>query len=315
MEVYSIDQFAKKIRKKYPTSYNDLSDEELVQLWIKKYPKDKEFINFSSGKEKKNKGFLWFVVYGLIIWGLLSIVNLKVTKIQFVNSVNKDLFGNNSGFVNVSNSNSNQDTQPEIVDFDQNNLGNSTQYDFPITQDAKDFVNNSPIIKLLKLDENTTNTLLAILSDTNPDPEIRQGEFCDNTISRCLYCNNLVPGKLYTYQEYFRSELNCDGLSSAYNTKCYMAKMLIENHQSGEQRNRETEDNTGTVYEQMNSVDWKGVVSDALYENVTEIKPLLVESCLKYTNGNKYICVENPITEGSKKFCSEKCKTEYGYRH
>jgi hypothetical protein len=309
MKIFTISEFAEKIRTKYPKVYNDLSDKDLVDLWVKKYPKDKEFINFSLDKEKKNKGFFSYLVYLLIFWGLLSIVNLKITEIQFVNSVNKDLFGNNSGFVNVSNSNSNQDPQPEIVDFDQNNLDNSTQYDFPITQDAKDFVNDSPIIKLLKLDENTTNTLLAILSDTNPDPEIRQGEFCDNTISRCLYCNNLVPGKLYTYQEYFRRKI------SAYNTKCIMAKMLIGDPQSGEQRNRETEDSTGTLYEQLNSVDWKGALSDGIYENLIEIKPLLVESCLKYTNGYKYICVENYITEGSMKFCSEKCKTEYGYSH
>ena len=38
---YSINEFAREIRKLYPGDYDDLSDTELVSLWLKKYPNDK----------------------------------------------------------------------------------------------------------------------------------------------------------------------------------------------------------------------------------------------------------------------------------
>ena len=41
---YSIKQFANDIRQKYPNSYDDLSDQKLVELWVKKHPDDKEKI-------------------------------------------------------------------------------------------------------------------------------------------------------------------------------------------------------------------------------------------------------------------------------
>jgi hypothetical protein len=44
MRKCNITEFANKIRKKYPNSYNDLSDNELVKLWVKKYPDDGGYI-------------------------------------------------------------------------------------------------------------------------------------------------------------------------------------------------------------------------------------------------------------------------------
>ena len=41
---YSIAEFAQEIRKQYPGDYDDLNDEKLVTLWLKKYPNDKEKI-------------------------------------------------------------------------------------------------------------------------------------------------------------------------------------------------------------------------------------------------------------------------------
>ena len=38
---YSIKQFANEIRQKNPNSYDDLSDQKLVELWVKKHPDDK----------------------------------------------------------------------------------------------------------------------------------------------------------------------------------------------------------------------------------------------------------------------------------
>lgn len=39
-----INEFAFAIRNKYPNTYNDLQDNELVELWLKKFPTDKSKI-------------------------------------------------------------------------------------------------------------------------------------------------------------------------------------------------------------------------------------------------------------------------------
>lgn len=48
MSKYTISQFAKKIRNKYPGAYDDLTDNQLVNLWLEKYPKDNHFINIDD---------------------------------------------------------------------------------------------------------------------------------------------------------------------------------------------------------------------------------------------------------------------------
>lgn len=44
MSKFTVKQFAKKIRDKYPYSYDDLSDNELLRLWLEKYPNDRKYI-------------------------------------------------------------------------------------------------------------------------------------------------------------------------------------------------------------------------------------------------------------------------------
>jgi len=39
---YTVEEFAREIRKLYPGDYNDLSDGTLIELWLKKYPQDEE---------------------------------------------------------------------------------------------------------------------------------------------------------------------------------------------------------------------------------------------------------------------------------
>lgn len=51
-------EFANEIRAKHPGSYDDLSDDKLVELWLKKFPDDKNKI--SSSSQKKWKYPLWF---------------------------------------------------------------------------------------------------------------------------------------------------------------------------------------------------------------------------------------------------------------
>lgn len=42
---YTVSEFAQEIRKMYPGDYDDLSDSKLVELWLKKYPNDREKIS------------------------------------------------------------------------------------------------------------------------------------------------------------------------------------------------------------------------------------------------------------------------------
>jgi hypothetical protein len=316
-------QLAAKIREKHPRKYKALSDSELVELWLNKNPQDADLI------KKESEGFgwylFWYLFFSFSIWFGLTVYNTKISEINFINRINKEIFGKNSKFVNKS-FKKNEYTNPIVSINDQSSSGyEEPNYNYAITQDAKDFINNSPIISVLRLDQSTINTLLAILSDPNPDPNNRLGEFCDNTTTRCLYCNKLVPGQIYTYQKYFEIELDCAGLASAYNPRCIIANSLIDKHSENNTESEiitESENNTkseinksGTVEEQLNSIDWKKVMGEALVEQVTSFKPIIERACSDFKNGEKYICVEKPITKGSNNFCSEKCKTEYNYSH
>lgn len=55
MKRYTNSEFAKKIRSKYPLSYDDLSDERLIELWLKKYPGDSKYLNLLIKKNKNSK--------------------------------------------------------------------------------------------------------------------------------------------------------------------------------------------------------------------------------------------------------------------
>jgi hypothetical protein len=41
---YTKSEFAQEIRSKYPGSYDDLSDNKLIELWFKKFPNDRNKI-------------------------------------------------------------------------------------------------------------------------------------------------------------------------------------------------------------------------------------------------------------------------------
>lgn len=320
---YSIKEFAEIIRNKYPKKYDDLTDSKLVELWLNKNPLDSELI------KKETWGCGWYLFLLFSIWFGLTVYNVKFDKIDLINNINKSVFGNNPKFVN-NKMYQNDDSNSNVII---NELGSSdneeTYYDFEITQDSRYFLNNSPIIKVLKLDENTTNTLLAILSDPNPDPDNREGEFCDNTSTRCLYCNKLVPGKKNTYKSFIESELTCNEyLTEIYYTNCGAASLLNDNDLDIDNMSKISNDNSNenanidkskSIEDQLNSIDWKKAVGDGIFEScqnqLIKFRILLKSICSDYRNGLKYICVENPVKEGSLNFCSEKCKTEYNYSH
>ncbi len=48
---YTIAEFAREIRNRFPGDYDDLIDEELVELWLRKYPEDRNKIKTNSNQE------------------------------------------------------------------------------------------------------------------------------------------------------------------------------------------------------------------------------------------------------------------------
>ncbi len=66
---FTITEFAQNIRNQYPKEYDDLSDSQLVNLWVKKYPNDQEkiiFSTFSPSVEKKTNNH-WYWIGGILI--------------------------------------------------------------------------------------------------------------------------------------------------------------------------------------------------------------------------------------------------------
>jgi hypothetical protein len=289
MKKFTIPEFAAKIRNKYPNSYNDLQDKELVNLWVKKYPADNEFINYGSNN--------WFTY--------ISILAIIVGVFYFYGSTKSESI---DGIEHQYPDDSNGNQEPETYE--------ETKKNYEYTQEAKDIINNSPIIKVLNLDNSTTNTLLTILSDPNPDPENQSGESCYSYSSKCYYCNEPIPGKIYTYQEYFRIELNCEG---AFSDRCTAAMILLK-IPAPTSKNEETESNSsGTIDEQLKSIDWKELIQNSVYSSATspvlDFRPVIENACSNFNTGIKTMCIEKPIYGDSKDFCSVKCKTEYHYSH
>jgi hypothetical protein len=60
MKQYTKSEFANEIRQKYPNSYDDLSDQNLVELWVKKHPDDKDKIRNEKIDLIKLEFYLFF---------------------------------------------------------------------------------------------------------------------------------------------------------------------------------------------------------------------------------------------------------------
>lgn len=161
MKQYTIPEFAKKIRAQYPGSYDDISDKKLIELWLKKYPKDKEHVI-----EESKSGWGTYLIYVLAIWGGLSLINNKVTPIGFVNKINTELFGSSSNSTNKNNQ--------EVVPNNQNNEETITEDNSP------DGINDEPIQNEINSQPETNDNSS---SNTYQEPE-RQRQLIN-----CRYCN------------------------------------------------------------------------------------------------------------------------------
>lgn len=103
---YTVEEFALEIREMYPGDYDDLSDEKLVKLWLRKYPDDIEKIQLKSIRIKEYQKtkiiyrtpVSWIIIIVLPI--ILFITNpeinahYKEAKIAIKNSINKNIKNN-----------------------------------------------------------------------------------------------------------------------------------------------------------------------------------------------------------------------------
>ena len=180
---YSVSEFASKIRELHPGDYDDLSDSKLISLWVKKYPKDKEKINFI--KEEESTGIFTYILYALAIWGVLTLINNNFKKIDFVDHFNRNLFKSKS---TVSNSQNSTEQKIQAVDTarrisNQNNTENSIptepQVENDVSEQQNNEVNNQP--------ESKTYTCLAC--------EGRCQRVCSTCKGKgqrhCRYCNGI----------------------------------------------------------------------------------------------------------------------------
>ena len=133
---YLVSEFANEIRKLYPGDYDDLSDSRLVELWLKKYPTDKDKIELEPNKlvpaskisnsdtqtKRSNTSYIWlFLILGVIIIGLIK----------------KN--GETSSFNSISSSQSNKLSQPPQQE---NNSESKNISDVEIKK--RDILNNKP---------------------------------------------------------------------------------------------------------------------------------------------------------------------------
>jgi hypothetical protein len=84
---YTKSEFAQEIRRLYPNDYNDLSDKDLVSLWLNKFPNDKGKIKSSTGCGFEIAvtivviicaifiPFLWILVIGIVIYLIPKVLN------------------------------------------------------------------------------------------------------------------------------------------------------------------------------------------------------------------------------------------------
>lgn len=207
---YTLDEFAQEIRRLFPGDYDDLSNDELVRLWLKKYPTDKEKIDFNIKKKKqkeskvkevnynnlpkKNNGGNKFLKRLIVPSIILIIISLGV--LYVVDNVNLTSISNDFEFSDYFESNP----------FD----------DIIVDQEISDKIDNSALIESLGLSADEIQKIKKILSDPNPDPENKSGDFCGDTRHKCKWCGSeyYVSSYYQPIQEYINFTILFDGLSA-----------------------------------------------------------------------------------------------------
>ena len=169
---YSIEEFAAQIRDLYPGDYDDLSDNKLVSLWLKKYPNDIKKVDLNNKKESQSFSFIWIIACVIIGGGIFLLTN---------------------------NINSNNKKSSTLNQADVQKTPHETKSDFfqtiSINPEIAKKIDESVIIARFdsEVDDDLKTKIKKILSDPNPDPENKSGEICGNDYSNCKYCGKEFP--------------------------------------------------------------------------------------------------------------------------
>lgn len=120
---YTIKEFAKEIRKLYPGDYDDLIDDKLVELWLKKYPNDRDKIDFSKGDNDKGQTLEPSNTTSESSWGFiktlfwLGLIGGGIYLFYNYNNINYTSISSNNSNPSVENNYSPEVTvDPTIVD-------------------------------------------------------------------------------------------------------------------------------------------------------------------------------------------------------
>ncbi|MEI8203907.1 MAG: hypothetical protein WCH34_12885 [Bacteroidota bacterium] len=208
---YTVKEFAQEIRKLYPNDYDDLSDEKLVELWLKKYPNDKEKVDLSKEdkvqiKEPSNNtsgsfwGFLRTVIWIALIGGGIFL---------FYNS-NK-----NKNYTSTdSTSGTEQSSSVSTVQSSPEEQFNS----IPIKSDVSEYIDTCKVLEYYGLDDNIKTDIKRILSDPNPDPENKVGTNCGQQERRCKWCPNVfnVEGTYSSIYQNVKNYVKPEDIFTAY---------------------------------------------------------------------------------------------------
>jgi hypothetical protein len=183
---YTLNEFASQIRNLYPNDYDDLTDEKLVELWLKKYPEDIEKIEYKiEVQQKKSKNIIEYLIEGifaLVVGGFLVLAVLYIKDPENVK--------NRLGLSKNTNSSNNQ---PFL--------------EIPFVNDSKtkikEYKNVDEVDKAFEaygISKTDINILKNIYYDPNPDPENKVGLNCGTIAKNCKWCSNT-----FTIEQQFTS--------------------------------------------------------------------------------------------------------------
>jgi hypothetical protein len=276
MKKYTKPEFAQKIRKKYPGSYDDLSDDKLVELWLKKYPADKEKINSEEGSVFN----LFFNLFFIVLIGGGIFLGLQFVISYFKGSGNSEHHTSaitaidSSSSSNLSSSEesiSNNISETQDITDDQS-TGSEKLKNSYIDPSISIRIDTNKIIKLFKFNDSYIKKIKIILSDPQEDPENKNGTYCDDQELTCKYCSNIF----YMNKEY--TSIN-NTLSKFFFNPLYAWAIVVQYSISEEMRD--------------------------LFRND------VINYCNLYFSGNKYTC---ELADSKKEFCSLKCEDNYKWR-
>jgi len=181
--MFTVKQFADKIRIKYPNVYDDISDNELVELWLKKFPNDKEYIihddNDKTNLPKETSGLSWiknlfFLI--LLAVGGYYLFNKKTNNNDFIPKTDERI----ESYV-MDNTLSEQEIESQL-----NNIFNSQE------NQEDDNSSISIIEKAVRSLSSSEKSYFINILNSNSDPDSKLNMSCGTESTPCEWCGTSI---------------------------------------------------------------------------------------------------------------------------